>query len=87
MLWDEFQALLDAEKTEGECNVAIRCSQMPLSSNHRHTDLRRMYSLLFRIPEGLEPLRAKFETHVKRVGMDAVEKIAGTGAEAVVSSA
>lgn len=40
-----------------------------------------MYTLLARIPEGLEPLRKKFEAHVKRAGLAAVEKLAsGKGA-------
>jgi cullin 1 len=46
-----------------------------------------MYNLLFRISEGLEPLREKFELHVKRVGLAAVEKVAGESADAVVSGA
>ncbi len=31
-------------------------------------DLQRMYALLARIPDGLEPLRKKFEEHVKKTG-------------------
>jgi len=42
-------------------------------------DLQRMYSLMSRIPEGLEPLRKRFEDHVKRAGLAAVEKIMGEG--------
>jgi cullin 1 len=38
-------------------------------------DLARMYSLLMRIPNGLEPLRKKFEEHVKRSGLAAVSKV------------
>ncbi|KAI0357405.1 Cullin-domain-containing protein [Trametes cingulata] len=45
-------------------------------------DLQRMYALLARIPEGLEPLRKKFEEHVKRAGLAAVEKLVGEGAAA-----
>ncbi|KAI0771155.1 Cullin-domain-containing protein [Trametes elegans] len=45
-------------------------------------DLQRMYALLARIPEGLEPLRKKFEEHVKRAGLAAVEKLVGEGATA-----
>ncbi|KAF7291605.1 CULLIN-2 domain-containing protein [Mycena chlorophos] len=47
-------------------------------------DLQRMYALLSRIPEGLEPLRKRFEEHVKRAGLAAVAKLVGggTGAEA-----
>jgi len=40
-------------------------------------DLQRMYSLLSRIPEGLEPLRKKFEEHVKKAGLSAVSKLVG----------
>ncbi|VDB91866.1 unnamed protein product [Peniophora sp. CBMAI 1063] len=39
-------------------------------------DLQRMYALLARIPEGLEPLRKKFEEHVKNAGLAAVAKLA-----------
>ncbi|KAF5322714.1 hypothetical protein D9619_000259 [Psilocybe cf. subviscida] len=40
-------------------------------------DLQRMYSLLSRIAEGLEPLRKRFEDHVKQAGLTAVSKLAG----------
>ncbi|KAL0960626.1 hypothetical protein HGRIS_005657 [Hohenbuehelia grisea] len=43
-------------------------------------DLQRMYALLARIPEGLEPLRKKFEEHVKKAGLSAVAKLVGEGA-------
>jgi cullin 1 len=46
-------------------------------------DLQRMYALLARIPEGLEPLRKKFEEHVKQAGLAAVSKLVGDGASAV----
>ena len=42
-------------------------------------DLQRMYALLARIPEGLEPLRKKFEEHVKRAGQQAISKLVGEG--------
>ncbi|KAJ7069869.1 Cullin [Mycena amicta] len=45
-------------------------------------DLQRMYALLSRIPEGLEPLRKRFEEHVKKAGLAAVAKLVGTGGEA-----
>ncbi|KAG1745820.1 Cullin-domain-containing protein [Suillus paluster] len=44
-------------------------------------DLQRMYALLSRIPEGLEPLRKKFEEHVKKAGLAAVAKLFGEGSE------
>ncbi len=45
-------------------------------------DLQRMYALLSRIPEGLDPLRKKFEEHVKRAGLAAVAKLVGEGGAA-----
>ncbi|KAF7299052.1 CULLIN-2 domain-containing protein [Mycena indigotica] len=44
-------------------------------------DLQRMYSLLSRIPEGLEPLRKRFEDHVKNAGSAAVAKLVGAGGD------
>jgi len=46
-------------------------------------DLQRMHSLLSRIPEGLEPLRGKFEEYVERTGLAAVSKVVGTDPAAV----
>ncbi|EFA83667.1 cullin A [Heterostelium album PN500] len=43
-------------------------------------DLTRMYSLLSRIPKGLEPLRATLEKHVQNVGLQAVSSIGAVGA-------
>ncbi|KAF5388288.1 hypothetical protein D9615_000826 [Tricholomella constricta] len=42
-------------------------------------DLQRMYALLARIPEGLEPLRKRFEIHVKKAGLTAVSKLVEAG--------
>ena len=41
-------------------------------------DLQRMYSLLSRIPEGLEPLWSEFEGYVTRAGRAAVSNLVGT---------
>lgn len=49
-----------------------------LSSLISLPDLQRMYSILFRVPKGLEPLRNKFKEHVKREGESAIEKTVGT---------
>lgn len=46
-------------------------------------DLQRMYALLSRIQEGLEPLRKKFEEHVKKAGLTAVSKLVGEGSDGV----
>jgi len=50
-----------------------------LLDNDREEDMARMYKLLFRVPEGLEPLRARFEQHVRQAGLLAVEKVADQG--------
>ncbi|OLN95668.1 Cullin-1 [Colletotrichum chlorophyti] len=47
-----------------------------LLDNDREEDMARMYKLLSRIPEGLDPLRQRFETHVRKAGLGAVEKVA-----------
>ncbi|ORZ15680.1 Cullin [Absidia repens] len=49
----------------------------------KQDDLHRMYSLLARIPDGLEPLRVKFESHVRKAGLGAVERIGQHEKEAV----
>jgi cullin 1 len=36
-----------------------------------------MYSLLSRIPEGLEPLQKKFEQHIEKTGLAAISKLVG----------
>lgn len=46
-----------------------------LLDNDREDDMARMYNLLSRIPDGLEPLRQRFETHVRKVGLAAVQKV------------
>ncbi|KAK0507616.1 hypothetical protein JMJ35_010139 [Cladonia borealis] len=50
-----------------------------LLDNDRQDDLARMYRLLSRIVDGLEPLRTKFEAHVRKSGLAAVEKVAVEG--------
>jgi len=47
-----------------------------LLDNDREEDMARMYNLLSRISDGLDPLRAKFETHVRNAGLAAVAKVA-----------
>ncbi|KAK2751533.1 hypothetical protein FQN55_000254 [Onygenales sp. PD_40] len=48
-----------------------------LLDTERQDDLARMYRLLSRIKDGLDPLRNKFETHVRKAGLAAVAKVAG----------
>lgn len=50
-----------------------------LLDDDKEDDLNRMYNLLSRIPDGLNPLRDRFETHVKKAGLRAVEVIIGAG--------
>ncbi|KAK3390964.1 Cullin [Podospora didyma] len=47
-----------------------------LLDNDREEDMARMYNLLKRIPDGLDPLRRKFEAHVRNAGLAAVAKVA-----------
>ncbi|KAL5512777.1 hypothetical protein ACEPAG_3043 [Sanghuangporus baumii] len=57
----------------------IREELQKLFDFDKDEDLQRMYALLSRIPEGLEPLRKKFEEYVKRAGLAAVEKLVSGG--------
>mmetsp|Transcript_12104 Transcript_12104/g.16723 ORF Transcript_12104/g.16723 Transcript_12104/m.16723 type:complete len:764 (+) Transcript_12104:138-2429(+) len=41
-------------------------------------DLARMFSLLARVPKGLEPLRNILEKHVQTIGMNAVQSVSTT---------
>ena len=50
-----------------------------LLDTDRQEDLARMYRLLARIIDGLEPLRTRFEAHVRKSGLAAVEKVAVEG--------
>jgi cullin 1 len=66
------------------CNTALisdhsailRDEFQVLLDNDRYDDMERMYKLLQRIPDGLDPLRAKFEAHVRKAGLAAVSKVA-----------
>lgn len=49
--------------------------QMLLETD-REDDMARMYDLLSRIANGLDPLRARFEAHVRKAGLAAVTKVA-----------
>lgn len=59
-----------------EHSTLLRDEFQVLLDNNREDDMRRMYSLLSRIPDGLEPLRARFEAHVRKAGLAAVAKVA-----------
>ncbi|KAI0890223.1 Cullin-domain-containing protein [Annulohypoxylon maeteangense] len=57
-------------------SAMLRDEFQVLLDNDREEDMARMYNLLSRIPDGLEPLRQKFETHVRNAGLNAVAKVA-----------
>ena len=59
--------------------TVLRDEFQVLLDNDREDDMARMYKLLARIPEGLDPLRTRFEAHVRRAGHLAVEKVADQG--------
>ncbi|ESA43090.1 hypothetical protein GE21DRAFT_6732 [Neurospora crassa] len=59
-----------------EHSTLLREEFQALLDNNREDDMRRMYSLLSRIPDGLEPLRTRFEAHVRKAGLAAVAKVA-----------
>ncbi|KAI8334356.1 Cullin [Chlamydoabsidia padenii] len=49
----------------------------------KQEDLHRMYILLARISDGLDPLRVSFEGHVRKAGLGAVERIGQQEKEAM----
>lgn len=84
ILQEDFQRLLDQEREGGEPKRPALLTST-LTYPWRNTDLSRMYNLLHRIPDGLDPLRARFETHIKSAGMGAVERIVGDKPDSLVS--
>ncbi len=60
-------------------SALLRDEFQVLLDTDRQEDLARMYRLLARIVDGLEPLRTKFEAHVRKSGLAAVEKVAAEG--------
>ncbi|KAI1324152.1 Cullin-domain-containing protein [Xylariaceae sp. FL0255] len=57
-------------------STLLRDEFQVLLDNDREEDMARMYKLLSRIADGLEPLRLKFEAHVRNAGLAAVTKVA-----------
>jgi cullin 1 len=57
-------------------SLLLRDEFQILLDNDRYDDMARMYNLLARIPDGLDPLRTKFEAHVRKAGLAAVSKVA-----------
>ncbi|CAG9998024.1 unnamed protein product [Clonostachys byssicola] len=62
-------------------SVLLRDEFQVLLDNDREEDMARMYNLLSRIQDGLDPLRTRFETHVRKAGLHAVEKVQSSEGE------
>ena len=60
-------------------STLLRDEFQPLLDMDRQEDLARMYRLLARIIDGLEPLKTKFEAHVRKSGLANVDKFATEG--------
>ncbi|OAA32419.1 Cullin [Moelleriella libera RCEF 2490] len=56
-------------------SLLLREEFQVLLDNDREEDMARMYKLLSRIPDGLEPLRTRFENHVRKAGLAAIQKV------------
>ncbi|KAK9448784.1 Cullin [Limtongia smithiae] len=61
----------------------LRDEFLNLLEADKQDDLKRMFTLLSRISDGLVPLRAKFEAHVRKQGLDAIEKLANEAGDNV----
>jgi len=60
----------------GDHSAILRDEFQSLLDDDRVDDMQRMYNLLSRIPDGLEPLRTRFEAHVRKAGLAAIAKVA-----------
>ena len=60
-------------------SLLLREEFQRLLDTDRQDDLARMYRLLQRVQGGLDPLRTKFEAHVRKAGETVVEKVAADG--------
>ncbi|KAK5087388.1 ubiquitin ligase (cullin) of SCF [Exophiala xenobiotica] len=60
-------------------SLLLRDEFQVLLDNERIDDLTRMYKLLSRIKDGLDPLRNRFEAHVRKAGLASVDKVASSG--------
>ena len=57
-------------------STLLRDEFQVLLDTDRQDDLARMYRLLARIIDGLEPLKTKFEAHVRKSGLANVDRVA-----------
>lgn len=72
---------LELRKTCNQALIAdhsnvLRDEFQMLLDEDRVDDMARMYGLLVRIQNGLDPLRQKFESHVRTAGLAAIAKVA-----------
>jgi len=57
-------------------HITVLCDQFqPLLDGDRSEDLSLLYHLLYRVKDGLGPLRDRFEVHVSKIGMSAISRI------------
>ncbi|KAK9475947.1 Cullin [Lipomyces japonicus] len=61
----------------------IREEFLNLLESNRQEDLKRMFSLLSRIPGGLGNLYGKFEAHARKHGLAAIEKLSNESGDTV----
>ncbi|KAK5074825.1 ubiquitin ligase (cullin) of SCF [Lithohypha guttulata] len=78
---DIMKKLMDAcnEALITDHSLLLRDEFQVLLDNERVDDLTRMYKLLSRIKDGLDPLRNRFEAHVRKAGLASVDKVASSG--------
>jgi len=69
----------------GECSSLIVDGFPVLLDSNRDEDIQRMYSLLTRIPEGVELLRKKSEEYVWNTGRAAISKLVGEAGSGIES--
>ena len=60
-------------------SIILRDEFQNLLDDDKVEDMQRMYNLLSRIANGLDPLRLKFEAHVRSAGLAAISKVASDG--------
>ncbi|KAI9178798.1 ubiquitin ligase (cullin) of SCF [Blastocladiella emersonii ATCC 22665] len=58
-------------------DAVLRDEFQVLLASDKNEDMERMYRLVSRTPDRLEPLRGKLEVYVSSIGKQAVEKVAG----------
>ena len=66
---NEFPHFLQNDRRDGTRAVLLTKTVI-----NRFTDIERCFTLLKRIKDGVEPLKALLEAHLKKEGLAAIEK-------------